>query len=255
MQDIENPIPKENKTSMVPDDMPTPPEGVEPINIETAAEGEGDEELPSPLEDGETFGEEALAEAVKGESKVRVFFRKLLRWTVGLLIVFGLGLVTGILALYRPATQKADQETRQQQIELQDANTQILDYENQILGLEDQVASLQALQVKNDELLAAQNGFKLHIAILDARLDISRAMLALSKDDTAAARIILDKTSGTLDTITSLLAPGQQAVVTAMKQRLALVMSELEDDVYAAQSDLDVLATNLLQLEDALFTE
>ena len=40
-----------------------------------------------------------------------------------------------------------------------------------------------------------------------------------------------------------------------MQQRLKLAMDGLEDDPYAAQSDLDVLTTNLLQYENSLLSE
>jgi hypothetical protein len=77
----------------------------------------------------------------------------------------------------------------------------------------------------------------------------------LKEDDNAQALVILDKTDQTLDTIGRLLEPAQRDVVASMTQRLELVMSEIDDDPYAAESDLDVLATNLLQLEDALFSD
>ncbi len=258
MDDMDNPIAEENEIEEIVAETPTPLEAAEPLILETGADTEP--ELP-PVEGEEDFSEPALIseeeplEPPKPESKVKVFFKKLLRWTVGILIVFGLGLLTGIFVLYRPAAQDAALEIQTRQSELNEAESQIFDYESRVLDLESQVEKLQVLQVKNDELLAAQDGFKLHVALLDARLDIANAQLALSQKDTASARIILDKTANTFNTITSLLAPDQQEAVTSMKQRLELVMSELETDVFAAQSDLNVLATNLLQMEDALFSE
>jgi hypothetical protein len=262
MDELDTAIPEENGTELPPDEMVPPTEGLEPTDLESEMDPIAVDQLPPSLEvdefnefEPEIPAEETFPEEPKPDSKFKIFFRKLLRWTVGVLIVFGLGLITGIFVLYRPASKEADQEIRQGQTDLLDANSLILDYENQVLDLQNQVDNLKALQVKNDELLAAQDGFKLHVAVLDARLDVTSAQLALNQDDTAAARITLDKTATTLNTITSLLNPDQQDVVTAMKQRLDLVMSELENDIFAAQSDLHVLATNLLQLEDALFSE
>jgi hypothetical protein len=188
------------------------------------------------------------------ESKSRRFFRHLIRWAAGVLIVFGLGLLTGIFLLYRPAVQKAEAAQQTAQTEMQQASDQITDLEGQVADLEGRVDALQSLKDANTQLLAAQEDLKLHIAILDARLDVANALLALSRSepDSASALIILDQTGATFDRIGQFLANEQLDTLTKMKQRLELVLTEIENDPYAAQSDLDVLATNLLQLEDSL---
>ncbi len=189
------------------------------------------------------------------ESKTRRFFRRFIRWTAGLLIIFGLGFLTGIFMIYQPAQQAS--ETRNQQIaaDLDTANDQILDLQNQIVDLKGQIADLEPLEATNNNLLAAQADFQIHIAILDARLDVANAMLSLKDDDSAQARISLAKTGETLDTISELLEPGQRDVVVEMAKRLDQVLSEIADNLYAAESDLDVLATDLLRLEDALLSD
>ena len=45
----------------------------------------------------------------KEESRVRIFFRRLIRWTAGLLIVFGLGFITALFAIYYPKVNQLDQ--------------------------------------------------------------------------------------------------------------------------------------------------
>jgi hypothetical protein len=244
------------------------PDPEESENIEAVEETPLDETTPSPSEDqpAELYpitGDEdqVLSEEVpepaeeihekKEETKVRKFFRKLIRWTAGLLIIFGLGLVAGIFMLYRPATK----ETQQVRDDLAAANTQIENLQSKISELEAHNAYLQSLEDDNTDLLNQQQYFNLHIAILDARLDVSNASLALNENDLAQAKIILDRTSKTLDSIEFYLEPDFSDVVESMRQRLKLVLGEMENDPYAAQSDLDVLATNLLQLEDSLFTE
>ncbi|MBE9524806.1 MAG: hypothetical protein IMY76_06880, partial [Chloroflexi bacterium] len=67
------------------------------------------------------------------------------------------------------------------------------------------------------------------------------------------ALLALEKTDETLALIKSLLPVEQRDVVVAMEQRLELVLTEIAEDPYAAGSDLNVLATSLLQLEDATF--
>jgi len=130
---------------------------------------------------------------------------------------------------------------------------QIAEREDQIAALEGQIDDLMPLAEENDLLIFAQTDFELHIAILDARLDVSNALLALAVDDPARARVSLDKTGQALAKVSSLLPEDQRGMVTSMEQRLELVLEEMEGDPYAAQSDLDVLAKSLLELEDALF--
>ena len=189
------------------------------------------------------------------ESKTRQFFRKLFRWAAGVLIIFGVGLITGIFLLYRPATLEAERSMSLADSELTSAQGQIAELGVQISALEAQIDTLQPLKDANTALLAVQDGLILHIAILDVRIDVTSALLALSQEDNARAQVLLDNTTDTLNQISTLLEPAQRDIATAMIQRLDLVLSEIEDDPYAAISDLDVLRTNLLQLEDALITE
>ncbi len=218
-----------------------------------ALEPEIDAELePDPVEDV-GVDEAPVDDAPKEESKIRRFFRALLRWTLGLLIVFGIGFLAAVYLLYRPEFQTTKDLKSQLQSEQLAASEQVADLESQIVGLEAQIAGLEPLATENAELVAVQNEFELHIAILDARIDVSNALLALATDDPARARVSLDRTGESLAKVSSLLPEDQREIVTALEQRLELVLSEMEDDPYAAQSDLDVLEKRLLEMEDALF--
>ncbi len=193
------------------------------------------------------------AEAPKEESKVRRFFRLLVRWTLGLLIVFGLGFLTAVYLLYQPEVQSNRVLQNQIQAEQQTAGEQAADLESQIGELQAQIDDLRPLAEENEALLAVQDGFELHIAILDARLDVSNALLALAVDDPARARVSLERTGEALTKVERLLPADQREIVTALQNRLELALNEMEDDPYAAQSDLDVLAKRLLEMEDGLF--
>ncbi len=214
----------------------------EPVVLAEEAPAEAPEPEPEPE-----------AEAPKQESKVRRFFRMTLRWTLGLLIVFGLGFLAAVYSLYQPEVQNNRESLNQKQSELQAAEEQVAELEDQILALEGQIDDLNPLATENEQLLSAQDQFELHIAILNVRVDVSNALLALAGDDPARARVVLDKTGEALERVSSLLPVDQREMVTSMEQRLELVLDEIEDAPYAAQSDLDVLAKSLLELEDALF--
>jgi|SaaInl7_200m_RNA_FD_contig_71_301675_length_1017_multi_3_in_0_out_0_1 hypothetical protein len=196
-------------------------------------------------------------EVPKKVNKVRRFLRNLLRWILGILIVFGFGFLTAVLVIYRPELLASREQLKQTSIELTSVQEQLVEtettYQNSIAVLEDQVAALQPLADENQSLLAIQNEHQLHTAILDARLDVANAQLALTGGDTALANVILAQTGETLTTISSLMPENQQELVTTMEARLELILSELEEDPFAAQSDLDVLEKALLELEDALF--
>ncbi len=225
---------------------------------ESKAEPEKGAELPNLEKLEATVADEALpaAEAEitpKPESKVRRFFRTLLRWTLGVLIVFGAGFIAAIFLLYNP--EKAGLEAQQiasqaQQAELQ---TQLDTAKGEIADLEAQVSGLNPLATENNTLLASQAEYELHILTLDSRLDVTGALLALAENDTARAQVILDRTGDKLTAMKEMLPATQSGMVAGMAQRLELIMSEIADDPYAAQSDLDVLSNSLLELENALF--
>jgi cytoskeletal protein RodZ len=271
MQDTENanPLSEGDERFIEPDEMPGLPEDMDPLPETIKPKIPEVDAVPPPPEttdtpEGET-GEPIVeapppedsppVEEKAEESKARRFFRKFIRWTAGLLIIFGLGLIIGIFVLYRPAVQEAENNSRLMMADLDSANGQILELENQVSDLKSQISSLQPLKERNSDLTAEQKDLNLHIAILDARVDVAGALLALSEGDSAQALIVLAKTAKTLETINGLLETDQQEVITTLKQRLDLVMGEVDDDPFAARSDLEVLATKLLQLEDSLFTE
>ncbi len=215
------------------------------LPLESSDESETDELPPEsiPEEEGEQpkIVEPEVVEPEQ-ESKARRFFRQVLRWVLGVLIVFGLGCLAAIFALYRPEVQKYQQ-----------VNGQLNEAKGQIATLESRIDELQPMETKNEALLAAQDEYELHIAVLDARVDVTNARLALAEDDIAQAQLALKNTGETLARIKALLPAAQGDVLTTMENRLELALSEIEDDPYAADSDLDVLATNLLQLDDSLF--
>lgn len=219
----------------------------DPKDIDSS-EHEDTGEAPIPLEPDTTEPETAAVplapelEEPKAESKARVFFRKLFRWSLGILIIFGIGFAAAVYTVYTPAV--AEQKITVG--ELADAQAQITDLSAQISALDT------ALQ-ESDAKLLEQSKFELHIAVLNARVDVANARLMIAEDNAAGAQLALEKTAETLARIKSLMPVAQGEVVTSMEQRLELVLTEIAENPFAAGSDLNVLATDLLQLEDATF--
>lgn len=213
------------QSEQMPDEVATPVEAAAPQPVDIPASvAESEDQEPKP------------------ESKIRIFFRKLLRWTLAILIVFGIGYAVAVFTLYIPETK--------QHASTEQALTAI---QGQVADLEAQVSALESTASDTDAKLVAQTELELQMALLSARVDVANARLALAENDTASAQLSLAKTDTTLKWMQNLLPVEQQNVIAAMTQRLDLVLSEIADNPYAAQSDLDVLATNLLQLQDAVF--
>lgn len=181
--------------------------------------------------------------APKTESRSRRVILRTIRWMLGFLIVLGLGVLIVLFTLYIPARQQINASNDR----LQQADQKIADLQNQI-------NSLSGLQNSNQSLQSQYDKANLHIVILSARVDVANAQLALAKKDTAKARAALSQTPDTLTKLKGLIDQNQQKIVTDMQDRLTLAVKELDSNTYAAQSDLDVLATSLVDLENTYFT-
>jgi hypothetical protein len=130
---------------------------------------------------------------------------------------------------------------------------QLADAQAQIADLNVQISTLGSALQESDGKLLEQSKFELHIAVLNARVDVANARLMIAEDNAAGAQLALAKTAETLTLITSLMPVAQRDVVAPMEQRLELILTEIAENPYAAGSDLNVLSTDLLQLEDATF--
>ena len=234
---------------------------MEPIRSidESISSEEEEKEITSDESDSVSSTDNEEAE-LKEESRSRRFFRKFIRWSAGLLIVFGLGFLTAIFLIYNPKVDELDQSNNN----LNDAGTTIAALEDQIEGLQDEINNLNSqidlltqqitdLEFKNQELLAEQDGFNLHIALLKARTDVVSAQVELYEGNQAQARVLLESTSQTLTTIETLLPDDLKDVVAPLQNRLELAIGEIEDDPETAIADLAILAGDLLEIENALF--
>lgn len=226
-----------------PDKSPTP-EGIEAAGMD----------MPGGLtsEPGKTAPpqEPLPSKPPKEESRTRRFFVRAFRWLLGFLIVFGLGMIFAIQLFYNPLQDNLHAKVT----ELNQAQQDITSLQGQISSLENRIAGLEALETKNQELQQAVNIARLHTLILSAQADVAMARLALVEEDITRARLQLNNTSETLDEIEKLVTSDQQQWVQDMRDRLDLALSEMDETTYAAILDLEVLATRLLELENAYFT-
>ena len=196
-------------------------------------------EKPAP-----TLPEVTKDKAIPPESRVNRITLRILRWLLGVLILMGLGAMLVIFALYQPTRQM-----------LAESQEQVEQAGQRIAELEGEVANLSTFEEQNQDLRVELDKTGLHVTILSARSDVAAAQLALALNDPAKARLALSKTPETLEKLEGMLEPGKKKLAADMQARLDLAVKEIGENAYAANSDLDVLATALLELENAYFAK
>ena len=204
-------------------------------------------DLNKPVED-RPAGKPAGAQAEPVKRKKPGPLTRILRWFLLLLIFFGLGALLVLFFLYLPLRESAEASRASFQSQLQTS-------EERVAELEDRESSLQPLETRNQQLEADLQQANQRILVLSARADIASARLALAQEDPDTASTLLNGVKKNLDNLAKIANQDQKEAVNTMQQRLTLAVGGLKDDPYAAQSDLDVLSTNLLQYENSLLSE
>ena len=217
------------------------------------AEPENDTLSSPSTPDDEPIEEGVISEP---ESEGKSFWARALRWLLILVVIFGLGALLIMFLLYIPARDQAIQANRQVRLIKEQAKADLERADQIISELEETIGSLYTVEAQNEALQDELDIANIHIVILSARSDVATAQLILVKgEDISKARVTLSQTSETLEILGDMLEPDQRKIASDMQERLELALDELEDNPYAAESDLDVLARGLLELESALFTE
>jgi hypothetical protein len=200
-------------------------------------------------------GKPTVKKDAKPQKQAPSFWMRTLRWVLGILIVFGLGVIIVVYLGLVPAQNRTFEINQ----ELQSAQQRISEIQSQAeqeqARSQAEIERLNAFESANEELQAQLSRSELRVAILSAQNDIVNAQLALEKEDINSASLALSQTSETLDTISGLLAPNQREVITVMKDRLDLAIRGLDTDTFAARSDLDVLYNDLIKLENTFFSQ
>ena len=157
------------------------------------------------------------------EKRVPGFWMRALRILLGVLILIGVGALLAIYLLYVPTRQRLLDTTAQMEAAAKTASAQ-LNEANQ------EIDRLSAFEKKNQELQAELENVSIHNTILQLRIDVATAKLALAEEDPSMAHLALNKTSETIQTLNNLLPVDQQKVTESLKTRLELVLNEIEAD-------------------------
>jgi hypothetical protein len=113
--------------------------------------------------------------------------------------------------------------------------------------------ALTPLEAQNMALQKEVDAANTHIKILTILTEVDTARVALAHNDAAAAKIALTNTPAALKEMAVLAGSSQAEAIKIIQDRFDIVMGEIENDAATAQTDLEVMATKLLELEQALF--
>lgn len=174
--------------------------------------------------------------------RFNLFLRRVLKWAAGLILVFGLGVAATWIVRVKPQTDqiaalRAQADGLQQEVD----------------SLTSEVEDLRPLKQKNADLQDQLALDEQHLQVLQVLVDVTSAEVQMGLGEPASARQALAETDSRLQTLQTTLAADKQQEVQSMRDRLALVLGELETNNFAAVNDLEVLGGDLAAFQRAAF--
>lgn len=178
------------------------------------------------------------------ESRAAGVVRRSLRWVAGVGFVFALGVLVLFFVRVRP---QADQ--------IRSLQRQLDETQQQLSSAQTRVEELEPLQDENQRLSEQLVRSQHHLELLAVLVDVTSAQLDIAQDQPDSAQAALEDTDGRLEALIEGLEGQNAEAVRGMRNRLELVREGLEDDIFAAQRDLEIMANNLVELEQRIFQE
>ncbi len=177
----------------------------------------------------------------KAPTRLGRFARRALRWVTAVIVIFGLGFGATWLVRVRPLLT-----------EVTDLRQQLLESDNRLNETEQRLSELEGVQARNQELQDSLIEAQAHLDLLAVLVDVTTAQLAIAQENTAQAQLTLAGVSAKLDALdTQEIVPLDQ--VQGLRERLTLVIEELNTDVFATQRDLEILSNTLVAMERDFF--
>jgi DNA repair exonuclease SbcCD ATPase subunit len=211
--------------------------------MEAQIEDSADNETPSSFEGEPVDTPEVPTEEKKELSKARRIYRRILVWLVVIAIAFAGGFFTDTTLRFQPEKSRNEMLTA----DLEKSADRIAD-------LESEIERLSLFEETNLALREEINQITTHLTLLGARTTVADAQLAIEQDRLVDAKVSLDKLGTTLESLKTLVNAEQAEVVENLIQRQQLILAELDDGGFPAQTDLEVIATRLSSLENTLFS-
>ena len=195
-------------------------------------------ETEEPVAESAINIEETAPPATASEKQARTLLRNILRWTLTLLIIFGLGFITSYILFFMPSQKELEQTSAELSQTYQENNT-----------LENQIAELNQT---NQDLEHELDSAELRLMMLSAISDVRAANLAVADDDYAGALLSIIDASQTLGELNDVLSEDQSEIIVTMQEELAVIEDALISNPESAYSGLERLVSNLLRLERAI---
>jgi len=181
-------------------------------------------------------------ESPKPEKRTLSIWRRMFRFLLVMLIIFGLGALVVIFTLYIPLREQlTSAETRIEELSDQRAS--------EINSAKEEIDRLSSIEDKFGDTQAELDELLIQNLILKIRLDLISAKLALVSDEPQQASQALSETGGRITDLKKLAGVQQQKNVENLETRLELVLSEIDEETFAAISDLEVMLDILEELE------
>jgi hypothetical protein len=201
------------------------------------------DENKTPFEAVPTEPAPAEAPPEKKElSKARKIWRRVLIWLVVMAFFFAGGFYLDTYLRYSPAMDQVASLT-----------ADLADKTAQISSLQGEIDRLSQFEEQNSALNLEIDQLEIHLKLLTARTAVVEASLAVEQGRRADARLALATLGTSLESLKDKLTADQADVVDSMLQRLNLVLNELDNEESSVLTDLDLLSTRLISLENTLF--
>ncbi len=233
----ENPAPPAGATST--------PAATPPPTAATAPQAESAAAVPpEPPPAAESQAPESPQPKPPG--KARRFLRRLWRWTLIVLVVFGLGFVAATRVLYVPARRSAQQAQAQAQQAVQQAQS----LQDQLKQVQSQRDALQQ-EVKNAQ--QASDRAMLEAALSGALAEAYAVRVALKDEDATGARLHAEALGRALQTLQQKTPAAHRDLVAQMQKQVAEIQANLDSPGYADRQ-LRALIQHLQALKEVVLS-
>jgi type II secretory pathway component PulM len=220
-----------------------PDENVETPPAQEVAKGMA--ETPKPAT--------TVTETTEEKAGLPPLARQALRGLLGILIIFLLGFLAAMITLYSPVQN----ELQKAQAELQQAKEKMTSLEGDLTKQATESSTKQkdltSAQEQINTLQGELDKSALHVKLLRVLSEIHQAHLALANEDVPFAQLYLKETPKALEELGTLLGDEYKDLAKDLHARLQQVLGEMDKDLFAAKSDLNVMEEKLLRLESTLF--
>jgi len=181
------------------------------------------------------------------------FFRKGLIWLVVIVIAFSAGMAADHFLRYQPLSD-AHGETR---AELDQARQDLSDLQAEIDHLnrlnQEAGESIAELETEKKNLQDEIETTVTHLHLFQVLVDVSSARVALFRENVVEAKATLVNTQQRLEELLPRIAEFNPALAEDMPQRLNLIISGLDRDTETALIDLELITSDLLDIEETVF--